>query len=135
MTIHVCEPNGKYIASYPGPSIPETCPGGSYTVESAPPDAGATWDGEKWLASEPAQNLVPLEQYQFHAMLKLANLEGAVKSAIAAMPDETARAVAEAKLERTREFNREDSLVIDLSTAIGLTSAELDEMWLKAAKF
>lgn len=77
----------------------------------------------------------PLEPYQFHAMLKLAGHEGAVKSAIAAMPDETARAVAEAKLERTGEFNREDKLVIDLSTAIGLTPAELDKMWLKAAKF
>ncbi len=133
MSIHVCGPDGKYIASYPGNSVPETCPSGSYAVETAPPDAGATWDGDAWVPSEPVEYR-PLEPYQFHAMLELAGHEEAVKTAIAALPDAKARAVAKAKLERRPEFNREDELVLELSTAIGITPEDLNEMWLEASK-
>lgn len=77
----------------------------------------------------------PLEPYQFHAMLKIAELTDQVNAAVAAIEDPEERAVAEVRLERSQQFRRNDPLLQDLVAAVGLTSEALNKMWLKAAKF
>lgn len=47
--IHVVDRNGKYIATYEGTTVPETCPEGSYKVDTAPTHQDAVWNGVAWV--------------------------------------------------------------------------------------
>lgn len=76
--------------------------------------------------------LPPLAPWQFHAMLEVQGLTDPVAQAIEAIADRREKAAAKAKMSHAREFVRDDPLVVQLSQAVGVTPAELDQMWSEA---
>lgn len=81
---------------------------------------------------EPAPSLPDLEPYQFRAMLKLSGKQDALYAVLDQLP-EPQRTVAQSKLEYSLTFRRDNDLVALATQAIGLSDAELDELWLQAA--
>ena len=78
---------------------------------------------------------LPLEPYQFHAMVEIIEAKGKtlnIAQIINAMPNVSARAVARAKYNKAKSFLRNDPLVVGLSASAGLTTEEMDEYWLQA---
>jgi hypothetical protein len=70
MTIHVADTTGRYVGSYPGPDIPESCPEGSFAVEATPTHQDAVWDGSAWQV--PAAILLAEER----ALMRCSPLQG-----------------------------------------------------------
>lgn len=73
-----------------------------------------------------------LQPYQFRAMLKISGKESDLLAFMAALPD-PARSIAEAKLEYTLSFRRDNDLVESARQALGLSVEELDALWSQAA--
>lgn len=76
--------------------------------------------------------LPDLAPYQFRAMLKLSGKQDDLYAVLDAMPEPN-RTVAQSKLEYSLTFKRDNDLVLSAKQALGLTEAELDEMWIQAA--
>lgn len=76
-----------------------------------------------------------LEPYQFHAMIGLTGYGPDIEAAIAADPDPMFAAAATAKYLYSTYYKRDDPFVVALASAIGLTDAELDTIWLNASEF
>lgn len=74
----------------------------------------------------------PLQRYQFLAMLEIAGIRGLVEPAIDDIADPIDRAVARARWESTDVFSRTDPLLIQLATAVGLTTQQIDDLWMTA---
>lgn len=70
---------------------------------------------------------------QARQALLLAGLLDDVPTAIAAIPDEIQRRMAQIEWEDSLEFVRSRPLVIQISAALGLSEAELDEMFVTAS--
>lgn len=62
------------------------------------------------------------------AGISLASVEGA----IAAIPDETDRAVAEVEWEYASQFERDHPLIEQVGAAVGMTPEQIDTAWLAA---
>lgn len=75
---------------------------------------------------------LPLNRVQFKAMLKIAGVEQKVRQAVAGIADPVQQAVAEAKLEESDSYDRDNPLFALLAPAVGLTSAEIDALWVQA---
>lgn len=75
---------------------------------------------------------IPLSGVQFHAMLRMTGKRDAVLAAINGMPDGIEKAVAQEKLERSWEFERNDPLLAQLAPAVGLTDKDIDSLWVQA---
>lgn len=73
-----------------------------------------------------------LKPFQFFAMLKIAGVEQAVADAIAAIEDPAERAVAEARLYYSMEYDRGSPLIDQLAPAVGLTVEQIDQYWMQA---
>ena len=56
-------------------------------------------------------------------------LPSQVDAAIAAIPDEQARAVAQIEWEYASQFERDHPLIEQVGTALGLTAEQIDTMW------
>lgn len=56
-------------------------------------------------------------------------LPSQVDAAIAAIPDDAARAVAEIEWEYASQFERDHPLIEQVGTALGLTTEQIDAMW------
>lgn len=87
-----------------------------------------------YVAPQPSTdpNHYPLRPDQFFAMLEIAGLTATANAAIDAIADPTQKIIARAKFNHTPMFNRDNPLVAQLSTAAGLTSAQVDALWLRA---
>lgn len=70
---------------------------------------------------------------QARQALLLRNLLHLVEPAIAAIPDELQRGLAQIEWEDATDFERNRTLVIQIGMAIGLDSAGLDELFIFAA--
>lgn len=77
---------------------------------------------------------IQLAPSQFHAMIAIAGLTEAVEAAIEAIADPQQKAVAQAKYKWARFYVRTDPFVNMLAPAVGITSEQLDTMWLQAAE-
>lgn len=77
-------------------------------------------------------NNFPLQPYQFHAMLEIGGIAEAVDLAIEAMADPAQKAVAKARMKHSIKFDRDDALFALLGPAVGLTSEEIDALWMQA---
>lgn len=129
-TKYAVDADGKYLGGFAGAPVPDGA-----TEVAAPPENGRdTWDGAKWISVRDP-NDYPLEPFQFYAMLEIIGKTGAVASAIASIPDATQRAVAQAKFQHMKEFERSDLLFTVLAPAVGLTDADIDAAWLLAKDF
>lgn len=73
-----------------------------------------------------------LAPYQFRAMLALSGKQAALDAYIAALPDPQ-KTIAQAKLDYSLTFRRDNDLVLAAQQALGLTDAQLDAMWTQAA--
>lgn len=56
-----------------------------------------------------------------------------VEATIAAIPDDTDREVAMIEWEYASEFDRGHHLILQVGTALGLTEAQIDSMWMAAS--
>lgn len=81
----------------------------------------------------PEPSLPDLAPYQFRAMLKLSGKQDDLYAFIEAMP-EPEKTVAQAKLEYSLVFKRDNDLVEAARQAMGLSPEELDDLWLQASQ-
>ena len=97
---------------------------------------------EEWLDNDDADvvaylNPPPkppeLAPYQFRAMLALSGKQAALDAYIAALPDPQ-KTIAQAKLDYSLTFRRDNDLVLAAQQALGLTDAQLDALWTSAAQ-
>lgn len=77
------------------------------------------------------ETLPNLEPYQFFAMLELSGKRVTLDAYIDALP-EPDQTVARAKLNHSKIFRRDNDLVLAAQAGMGLTSQELDALWLQA---
>lgn len=72
---------------------------------------------------------LPLEPWQFHAVLDLNDLTTTVEKFIDTHPDPVFKAKSKAILKHSKNFERDDQLLNQLAVALGITDAEVDQMW------
>jgi len=115
----------------------------------------ADWpDHDNWIASEEAQigwsyangafiappapppptpvTLPDLQPYQFRAMLTLSGHQAALDAYVAGLPDPQ-KTIAQAKLDYSLAFQRDNSLVLAAQQALGIDNATMDGLWTQAA--
>jgi hypothetical protein len=96
---------------------------------------GDLWDGEVFVPPEPPPPAVPAAVTRFQARKKLllAGLLDAVEPAINAIPDAMQRRLAMIEWQDAQEFMRQRPLVVAIGAALGLSSAELDTLFIEAS--
>ena len=87
--------------------------------------------GNAWGMPQP---LVPavVTARQARLALRAAGLLDSVEAAIDAIPDATARAVARITWDHSQEVQRTNPLVVQLGAALGLTTAQVDALFVQA---
>lgn len=116
----ITDPTDAVIAAYP-----------EGTVEvPLKPGADYEWDGEAWQAIEPPPPPVPgvVSRFQARAALHNAGLLAGVEAAVAAADPFTQIAWADAT-----EFRRDSPTIAALAVALGMTGAQLDDLFRAAA--
>ena len=96
----------------------------------------ATWaknEAEKEAAKLDPTNY-PLTNIQFHAMVDFLEMDGPIRTVIAAMPKGMERSMALKRYENSVTYDRDDPLVaaIAASDEVALSDAELDAAWMEA---
>lgn len=116
--------------SEPTPEILAAYPDGTISVPLKP-GADYDWQNGEWIYVEPpAPSLPPLTARQLRLGLVGGGiLPAQVDAAIAAIPDDNARAVAEIEWEYAMQFERDHPLIEQVSTALGLNVEQIDTMW------
>lgn len=105
---------------------------------------GLSADVAAWLKAHPDFKISPytapppepttlpdLAPFQFRAMLKLSGKQDDLYAFIEALP-EPDKTIAQSKLEYSLVFKRDNSLVIAAQDALGLSTEQLDALWLQA---
>lgn len=103
-------------------------------VESANAAPGDSYEDDQF--SRPAPVLpVPrsVTKRQARQALLLAGLLDLVQPAIDAIPNETARRMAQIEWDDSQEYQRDRPVLIVLATQLGLTSGDLDQLFHTAA--
>lgn len=133
MTQYFVDEQGRYLGGFDGAEPPA----GAIEVPYAPLDARMTWDGEQFSSPElpPPVPAVPQQvaMWQARTILIEDDLLDDVNSALAAIPDEKARKLAQAKFEYSSTVRRDDPLVTQVIPKLGKTEADIDEMFARAA--
>jgi hypothetical protein len=122
---------------YPDAFVAETPAGPAehWTVNATNDGVTTDWTPPPVLTPEEAARqaalTTPLTAMQFHAMIDIAEIRPAILSAIENMssPD---KQVAQSKMEYSSNYYRNDSLMVALSAAVGLTETQVDNMWIAA---
>ncbi|WP_150526822.1 hypothetical protein [Roseibium sediminis] len=100
---------------------------------TAPPSPEYTLENGQWVppTAERKRAFMPaLSARQFRiALLLNGTPASAVETIISQIPDPTQRAVAEVEWEYATSFTRGHELVVTLSTALGFTPEQVDELW------
>lgn len=106
-------------------------PEGAVEVSEAPAQASQTWDfdAEEWSEVRPV--LPDLAPWQFRAVLHLSGRQADLQAFIDSLP-EPQKTIAQAKLEYTLVFERNNDLVLTAQQALGLSDAELNTLWNQA---
>ncbi len=96
---------------------------------------GDSWDGATFTKPTPPAPGVPssVTRRQAKQALLLAGLLSHVQPALDAIPDATQRGLAQIEWDESLEFDRHRPLLINLATALGLSSAQLDQLFIQAA--
>lgn len=113
---------------------------------TAPPETTGTqvaqWRGDAWLIlpvrpplPEPPPPPVPqtVSRAQGKAALIHAGLWSQITAFVAAIPDDTERALAEVALNDTQEWRRDSAFLGQAAQALGLDDAALDALFIAAA--
>lgn len=127
-TIYADKDSGAYLGAYVGDHEP---PANSIAVPFAPVDARQTWLGHGW--SEPPA-IIPASISRRQARLSLlqAGKLAAVESAIAAIPDPVQQMAAQIEYENAT-WERSNAWVEQLGAQIGLSPADIDQLFITAA--
>lgn len=95
---------------------------------------GDSWDGEQFA---PAPPYVPVPSHvtarQARQALLLAGLLDSVPAALQSLPDPVQRGLALIEWEHSQEFERSRPLVVAMGPLLGLTSAQIDALFIQAA--
>ena len=83
-------------------------------------------------AAQQAKPLPDLLPYQFWAMVEISGKRNALDTFANSLPGNQ-KIIAQAKLQHTLLFRRDNPLVEAARKGIGLTAEELDALWLQAA--
>lgn len=99
---------------------------------------GDLWDGENFTPAPPAPPappVVPAAVTMRQARLALlgAGLLDDVDAAIASIPDETTRRAAQIEWEFSNEVQRNNSFTALLGAGLGMSSAQIDALFIQAA--
>jgi hypothetical protein len=105
------------------------------------PSHAHTWDGTEWVLPQPAPPVVPAQVTMRQARTVLiltphpeaGNMLAAADAALASIPDVTQRALAQTEWEYSTVVERNRGLVLQLSASLGLTSEQLDQLFIAAA--
>lgn len=81
----------------------------------------------------PVATLPDLLPYQFFAMLQISGHQTDVDNFIASLSG-TEKIVAQAKLDHSLSFQRDNDLVKTVQQAVGISDADLDTLWAQAAQ-
>ena len=95
---------------------------------------GDLWNGSVFTTPSPVV-VVPqsVTRRQARQALLLAGLLDSVEPAINAIPDATQRRLSLIEWQDSLEFERNRPLLVSMGTALGLTSAQLDQLFITAA--
>ena len=128
MTKFYVTPAGVYVGGFYGAEPPI----GSIEVPTAPDNALDLWDGANWVsAPTPIPQSVTMRQARL-ALLGAGKLVG-VTAAINALPSPQKEA-AQIEWEYSQTVERNRGFVLLLSAALGLTDAQLDAIFVTAAR-
>lgn len=96
---------------------------------------GDLWDGETFTPAPPAPPVVPaaVTMRQARLALLVAGLLDDVDTAITSIPDETTRRAAQIEWEFSNEVQRNNSFTSLLGAGLGLSSAQIDALFIQAA--
>lgn len=108
------------VESVGGEGIGWTYDGQTFTPPPAPP-------------SQPPQVPPAVSKAQGKAALIVAGLWSAVLAYVAAIADPTDKALAEVALNDTQEWRRDSLFLNSAASALGLTSAQLDQLFVDAS--
>lgn len=127
MTKYFATQSGDYIGAFDGADPPV----GAIEVPMAPATAADKWNGTGWDAAPPP---VPAAITMRQARLALlgAGLLAQVNDAVAAMGG-AAGSAARIEWEYAQEVSRNSLLVSYLSAALGLSAAQLDDLFIQAS--
>ena len=132
MKAHVIE-NGVVINSIEVESL-DFMPG---LVEADDMQVGIGWryDGQNFMPPEPAPTPVPdvISRAQGKSTLIYMNLWSAVLQQVDAIEDATEKELALVALNDTQEWRRDSLFLNRMSNALGLTSEQLDQLFIDAA--
>jgi len=120
--------DGMIIRTSDGACIPPDPANRDYQAALAAVAAGDTI-GAYVAPPPPLPDLAP---YQFRAMLVLSGKQAALDAFMAAMPDPQ-KTIAQAKLDYSLSFQRDNTLVLAAQQALDLTDAAMNALWLQAA--
>jgi hypothetical protein len=106
------------------------------------PSPGATWDGTQWVEPPPPPPVVPREVTMRQARTVLlmtphptaGNMLAAVNAALAGIADPVQRGLAELEWEYSSVVQRDRGMVVQLAAGLGLTSQQLDQLFIAAAQ-
>lgn len=117
----VREMDAAFFAAWVAAGNPKAA---EWAVIPDPPSSDARWDGQQWVLPAP---YVPqsITRFQGKAVLTQRGLLGQVEAAVAASPDPyVALAWAECLT-----FERNSAMVLGITQQLGLTPAEVDQMF------
>lgn len=122
----------------PDAALLGTYPAGTVQVPLKP-GAGYTWNGVQWtppslIPVEPPQVPQVVTRRQARQALLLAGRLQDVQPAIDAIADPLQRGLAQIAWEDSLEFERHDPVLLQLAGVLGVTSAELDALFIQAAQ-
>lgn len=107
---------------------------GGMAVESATAGPGDSYEsGEFTRPAVVAPVPLSVTKRQARQALLLAGLLDQVQPAIDAIPDATARGMAQIEWDDSQEYHRDRPVLISLATALGLDAAALDNLFRTAA--
>jgi len=119
---------GSIIRASDGATIPPDPENRDYQAALAAVAAGDTIAA--YVA--PPAPLPDLQPYQFRAMLTLSGHQAALDAFVAGLPDPQ-KTIAQAKLDYSLTFQRDNSLVLAAQQALGIDDATMDTLWTQAA--
>lgn len=118
-----------------GTLLPLAALGAFEIVDGAPPSIDSTWDGQAWIAPPAPPPTVPqsVTRRQARSALLLAGKLSLVQPAIDAITDATQRGLMQIEFDDSQSFDRQRPALLAMAAALGMSSADLDQLFILAA--
>ena len=126
VTKYYADANGNYIGAFEG-ALP---PAGSIEVP-APNHGKDKWNGTAWVPYAPVPQSVTRAQAKL-ALLQ-AGLLGSIQPAIDAISDDTQRTASQIEWDDRLTFERSNGTLVTMATALGMSDAQIDALFIAAA--